>query len=372
MVPMRPVASTLLATALTLALAVGCTSSSTSTTTGSSSSAPVAAPIGPLEQTSLTVAAVPTTDSTGLYVAQYEGLFAKAGLNVTIVPAISAEQSINQLSTNQIQVLAGNYVSFIEAQVNHDRGIAPVNIKFPPGPNDEQISADLDVFAEASVMQPGFVGLFTAQDSPIRTIGQLKGKTIGINAPGNVAYLLLASFMEANGLAVPPANSNLLKIVPFPNMEQTLLQHGVDVAFLAEPFVSIAEDTKGVTQMTNLDEGATTGFPIEGYAATKDFARKHPNTMAAFERALQQGQQIATDNRQIAEKATVKYGLLPNMPKGTPVQFGNQIASIIQFESYPLGQVDATRLQRVVNVIRQFKVFPFLPQNFSVGELLGD
>ena len=367
MVLRRPVAPTLFATALALALAAGCSSSSSS-----SGSATMAAPIGPLETTNLTVAAVPTTDSTGLYVAQAAGLFAKYGLHVTIVPAISAEQSVNQLAANQIQVLAGNYVSFIEAQVNHDHGIAPVNVKFPPGPTPAQISADLDIFAEASVMQPGFVGLFTPEGSPIRTISQLKGKTIGINAPGNVAYLLFASFMEANGMTPPAVNSNLLKIIPFPSMEQSLLAHDVDVAFLAEPFISIAEDTKGVTQMTNLDEGATTGFPIEGYAATKDYVRKHPNTMAAFERALQEGQQIAIDNRSVAEKAMVKYGLLPSMPKNTPMKFADQIASILQYETYPLGQVDATRLQRVVNVVRQFRVFPSLPVDFNVREMLGD
>jgi NitT/TauT family transport system substrate-binding protein len=355
-----------LATAVTLAVAAGCSSGSSGGVGGTT-----LAQVGHLEQTNLTVAAVPTTDSTGLYVAQYEGLFAKEGLHVTIVPAISAEQSINQLATNQIQVLAGNYVSYIEAQINYDHGVKPVNVPFPPGPNDSQISANLDIFAEASVMQPGFVGLFTPAGSLIKTIAQLKNKTIGINAPGNVAYLLLASFMAANGLTPPAIDSPLLKIIPFPQMESSLLAHKVDVAFLAEPFVSIAEDTAGVTEMTNLDAGATTAFPIEGYAATKSFAKANPNTMAAFESALQMGQQIATTNHTVAEAATVKFGLLPNMPPKTPVPFANQIATLLQFESYPIGQVDATRLQRVANVIKQFNVFPAMPSQFDVKQLLG-
>lgn len=363
----RPAVSVLLASAITLGLAVGCSSTDTSATT---TAMPVG-PAGPVEQKTITVAAVPTTDSTGLYVAAYQGLFAKYGLHVKIVPAISAEQSINQLAFGQIQVLSGNYVSFIEAQINHDNHIQPANVAFPPGPNDNQISANLDIFAEASVMQPGFVGLFTPSGSKIKTISELAGKRIGINAPGNVAFLLLASWEKANGIPVTPAN--LLQIIPFPDMEAALLakKPKIDVAFLAEPFVSIAEDSAGVTQMTNLDEGATTGFPIQGYAVTKEFARKNPNTVQAFYAALEQGQQTATNNRQIAEAATVKYGLLPNMPKSTPVAFANDIASILQFESYPLGAVDVTRLQRVANVMRSFSAYP-MPQNFNVHELLGD
>lgn len=365
----RPAASVLLAAAVALTAAlVGC-SSSASTGDGMTT-----AHIGKLEQSSITIAAVPTTDSSGLYVAEYDGLFEKYGLHVKIVPAISAESSINQLALNQIQILSGNYVSAIEAQINYDNHVKPVNVPFPPGPTDAQISANLDVFAEASVMQPGFVGLFTGVNSPIRTINQLKGKTIGINAPGNVAYLLVAGFMAANGLPVPaPDDTKVWKIIPFPNMENALLQGKVNVAFLAEPFVSISEDTAGVTELTNMDQGATTAFPIQGYMATKSYARSHPNTMAAFETALEQGQQIATSNHTVAEAATVKYGLIPNMPPSTPhlQQFAGQLATLLQFESYPVGPVDVTRLKRVANVMTQFGVFK-IPSDFSVKELLGD
>ncbi len=331
-------------TTVTLMLATGCSASGTEAQAG-------------LEKTDLTVAAVPTTDSTGLYVAMYEGLFAAQGLHINLQPAISAEQSVNQLALGRIDVLAGNYVSYIEAQINHDHGVQPVNT---PNPSDTQISADLDIFAEASVMQPGFVGLFTAPGSPITTVADLEGKTIGLNAPGNVAYLLLASFMEANGVKPPPRDSKLLKYIPFPLMEQALIRHQVQVAFLAEPFLSIAELTAGVPELTNLDEGANSAFPIEGYAVTKQWARAYPRTLAAFDRALQEGQQIASTNRRIAELATEKYGLLP--PK-----IAAEITAVIQFESYPIGQVDVTRLQRVADDMKQFGLIG----RFKVKQLIG-
>jgi NitT/TauT family transport system substrate-binding protein len=146
-----------------------------------------------------------------------------------------------------------------------------------------------------------------------------------------------------------------------------LLQKKVQVAFLAEPFISIAEESAGLREITNLDQGATTGFPIEGYAATKQWAKANPNSLAAFNSALQQGQQIAATNRHIAEQATIQYGLLPSMPKNTPIAAANQIAALLQFETYPLGQVDKTRLQRVANVMKQFNLIG----SFNVQQMLN-
>lgn len=349
----------LLATASAVALLVaGCTSGGSSTVSGSVSGiggAVTLRHVGHLEQDTITVGAVPTTDSTGLYVAEYEGLFAKYGLHVNIEPETSAETAVNSLGLNQIQILTGNYVSFIEAQINWDKGVRPTAIA---NPTDAQIAADVDLFAEASIEQPGFVGLFTLPGSKITTIADLKGKTIGINAPNNVAYLLTAAFLEANDIA--PGSVRFVS-VPFPLMQAALASHKVDVAFLAEPFISIAEETGGVTMLTNLDEGATTGMPIQGYAATKAYARSHPNTMAAFENALEQGQEIATNDRHLAEAATAKYAFPPGTP--SPALF----TAIMQFEQYPLGNVDVARLQRVATLMNSFQLI----KQFNVGKMLG-
>jgi ABC-type nitrate/sulfonate/bicarbonate transport system substrate-binding protein len=64
--------------------AAGCSSAGGSaTTTGDVSSMPI---IHGLETTNLVVSDFPAIDSGGLYIAQVDGLFAKEGLKVTIVP----------------------------------------------------------------------------------------------------------------------------------------------------------------------------------------------------------------------------------------------------------------------------------------------
>lgn len=334
-----------LAATAALGLAAGCTTAASSASAGSS---------GPVEKPDITVAVVPTTDSTGFYIALHDGLFAKEGLHVTYVPVASGERVINQQALGQVDISAGNYVSYIEAQRNYDHGLRATDI---PNPNDSQIAADMDVFDEASVMQPGFVGLFTLPGSKIKNISDLAGKTIGLNAPGNVAYLLVASFLEDNGMSPSEVH---FKYFAFPVMTQALVSHQVDVAFLAEPFVTAAEVGVGVQELTNLDEGANLAFPIEGYAVTKQWARKYPNTLAAFKRALAEGQQIADTNRAEAERAMEAFQSTDGV---TP-----EIGAIMVFENYPLGPVDQVRLQRVADEMKQFGL---ISSSFNVREVLS-
>ena len=295
---------------------------------------------GGIEKPDITVAVVPTTDSTGFYIALHQGLFAAQGLHVTYKPAASGERVINQQALNQVDLSAGNYGSDIEAPQNYDRGLRATNIA---NPNDNQIAANLDIFAEASIMQPGFVGLFTRPGSHITTPADLVGKTIGLNAPGNVAFLLLASYLQDNEISPSKVH---FAYFPFPLMAQALASHKVDVAFLAEPFITIAQQALGAVELTNLDQGANNAFPIEGYAVTKQWAAMYPNTLAAFRRALAQGQRIADTNRLAAEQAMEAFTSTDGV---SPL-----IGAVMTYENYPLGAVDSTRLQRVADEMRQF------------------
>ena len=126
-----------------------------------------------MEKPDLTVSVVPAVDSAGFFVALHEGLFLHEGLNVTFVPAISSETVIADQVSGKYDITGGNYVSYIQAQQDHE--------------------ADLDIFAEGSVLQPGAMGIYTMPGSPVRTLGELKGRTVAINAPQNIMYLLAAS-----------------------------------------------------------------------------------------------------------------------------------------------------------------------------------
>ncbi len=307
-----------------------------------------------IEQPTLNVAVVPAADSAGFFVALHEGLFAARGLRVTFVPAVSSATVINAQALDEprerIDISCGNYVSYIQAQENYRRG------KRPSSPSDAMVSADLDIFAEGSVMKPGAQGLYVMPGSRIRTLADLEGKVIGVNAPGNILYLLTASALADHGLKVSGAR---FAYYPLPEMAAMLKAGKIAAAVLPEPFASQAALSMGVTELADLDQGATSAFPVQGCAVTRQWGELHPATLAAFRAAFEQGQQIADTNRSAVEQA---MEALPSPLGLTKVQ-----AAVMALDSYPVGAVDVTRLQRVADVMHQFLVFP----PFSVRQMTG-
>lgn len=305
-----------------------------------------------IEQPDLNVAVVPAADSAGFFVALHEGLFAARGLHVSFVPAISSQTVINAQALDEprdrVDISCGNYVSYIQAQQNYDQG------RRPSSASSGTAAADLDIFAEGSVMQPGAQGLYVMPGSRVRTLADLEGRTIGVNAPGNILYLLAASALADHGLRVSGAH---FAYYPLPQMAAMLRAGKIAAAVLPEPFASQAQLSMGVTPLADLDQGATAAFPVQGCAVTRQWAALHPVTLAAFRAAFEQGQQIADTSRSAVEQA---MEALPAPLGLTKVQ-----AAVMALDSYPVGAIDVTRLQRVANVMRQFLGFP----PFSVRQM---
>ncbi|MGH3183417.1 MAG: ABC transporter substrate-binding protein, partial [Streptosporangiaceae bacterium] len=219
---------------------------------------------GPPGQRDLNVAVVPAADSAGFFVALQRGLFAARGLRVTFVPAISSETVINAQALSEpghrVDISCGNYVSYIEAQENYDPG------KRPSAVAGGVVAADLDIFAEGSVMQPGAQGLYVMPGSRVRTLAGLEGRTAGVNAPGNILYLLAASVLAEHGLSVTGVR---FAYYPLPEMAAGLKAGTISAAVLPEPFASQAELSLGVVPLADLDQGATHRVPCPGM-------RRHP------------------------------------------------------------------------------------------------
>jgi NitT/TauT family transport system substrate-binding protein len=307
-----------------------------------------------VEQQDLNVAVVPAVDSAGFFVALYQGLFAAHGLHVTFVPAVSSETVINAQAldepTDQIDISCGNYVSYIQAQENYDQG------KRSSSTSGAMVAADLDIFAEGSVMETGAQGLYVLPGSRIRSLADLESKTIGVNAPGNILYLLAASVLADNGLSVSGVH---FAYYPLPQMAAMLKAGKITAAVLPEPFASQAEQSMGVTLLADLDQGATTAFPVQGCAVTRQWAALHPKTLAAFRAAFEQGQEIADTSRSAVEQA------MESLP--SPLGVSRVTAAVMAVDSYPVGPVDTVRIQRVADVMRQFLGFPA----FNVGSMIS-
>jgi NitT/TauT family transport system substrate-binding protein len=93
---------------------------------------------------------------------------------------------------------------------------------------------------------------------------------------------------------------------------------------------------------------------------TKAWAKANPNTLKAFDTALEAGQEIADTHRAAVEAAFVSL-------KPGQGHVGQLTAALMALSNYPLG-VDPVRLQRVADVMQEFGL---LKHHFSIEQLLS-
>jgi NitT/TauT family transport system substrate-binding protein len=273
------------------------------------------------EETDVTVAALPAADLAGLYVAQDDGFFAQQGLHVTIKKIASSAAVIAEQEQGKVDITAGSYVAYIAAQA---------------------AGARFRILAEASALLPDTRVLVIAANSPIRTITDLVGKKIGVNGTNSIGTLLISALLAEHGIS-PGTVTFVTDTEGFPAMPAELADGAWAAAFLAEPYVTIAGEDYGERELADLDQGATQGFPIDGYIATRTWAKDHPKTAAAFVRAIEEGQARADSSRSAAEKAMAESDGLPP-----------QVTALMALPEYPVGPVDEARIQRTAVAMLQF------------------
>ncbi len=298
------------------------------------------------EQTSIVVDSVPAAEEAGLYVAQYEGYFKQQGLNVTIRPITGGEVAIPDLQSDTAQFVAGNYVSFILAQINKTFGGKP---------------ADFRIVAAGSEITPGTEALYVRKNSPYQTIADLADHhaTVGLNTTNDVGQVLFGALYQDNGFSFFKDAKQVTPAKGFPALLQMLEAGQVDAAWLPEPFGTMAEQAYGAEELADFDSGATKNFPFTGYIGTAKWIAAHPKTVAAFLKALTEGQQTADTRRAIAEKAMAHYTGLSAV-----------VADSMAFDSYPLA-MDIPQLQRVPDEMFQFGLTDGLKAPYQIASMVA-
>src|SRR3984957_16890208 len=268
-----------------VALLAGCSGSS-----GGSSSAAA----GPLEKTDIVIDAFPAIDSAGLFIAEQRGLFKAQGLNVTIKLAQTSQTAIDGQLKGTFDITSADYVTYVD------------NVLLTKAP--------LRIVDEASFPQPDVLTLLVKGVSKVQSVQQLRDRTVSVNAPNDIGTLLVDSLLTDNGV---PLNSVAFNNnVAFPDVGADLSKGTVAASFAPEPFISLDGMNAGTQILADLDQGGSNDFPIQGVAVTQSWARDNPNTLAAFERAYAQGQELADTDRPAVEAAVEKFLNLPPLAGG--------------------------------------------------------
>jgi NitT/TauT family transport system substrate-binding protein len=282
--------------------------------------------------THVNVGVLPIIDDAPVYVALQHGLFDAHGLDVTPVTLNSGAQATQELLSGQLQFAFSNYVSTILAASQ---------------------GAQLRVVADGAQALPNTNDLMVARNSPIRNVAQLRGKTIAVNATGNIGTMMTDATLQASGV---PASSVRYKVLPFPDMAAALTAHTVDAAWMAEPFITESGEQAGAEELADTASGPMANFPIAGYATLRSYARANPTVIAEFTAALVQAQAMSA-NRSVVEQAIATYidGMTP------------ALVAAVQLDKYPAALSQA-RLQRVAELMLSAGL---LARPFSIGQLLS-
>jgi NitT/TauT family transport system substrate-binding protein len=282
--------------------------------------------------THVNVGVLPIIDDAPVYVALQHGLFDAHGLDVTPVTLNSGAQATQELLSGQLQFTFSNYVSTILAAGK---------------------GAHLQVVADGAQALPNTNDLMVARNSPIRDVAQLRGKTIAVNATGNIGTMMTDATLRASGV---PVSSVRYEVVPFPDMAAALTAHKVDAAWMAEPFITESGEQSGAEELADTASGPMANFPLAGYATLQPYARANPAVVTEFTAALVQAEAMSA-NRSVTEQAIATYinGMTPGL------------VAAVQLDQYPAA-LNRARLQRVADTMLSSGL---LSRRFDVSQLLG-
>ncbi len=292
------------------------------------------------EVPSIVIDAVPTADAAGLYIAEDNGYFAQQGLKVTIATINGGEYGIGDLQTGKAELVEGNYVSFILAQIEG---------KFAaPNPNnptqlEPSKAIDMRMIADSSQMQAGNQALYVMPSSGYKTVKDLVKHhvSVGVNTKHNIGSVLLGSLLASIGDKVDALGQSPQVL---PKMPQLLDSGAIKAAWLPEPFGTEAQQDYGAVQLADFNQGSLQNFPIGTIVGSNAWVSSHPKTIAAFLRAYKEGQQVADTDRAAVEAALVKH---------TGVT--QELAATMTLDTYPLS-MDVPVMQRVADAMYEFGV----------------
>jgi NitT/TauT family transport system substrate-binding protein/sulfonate transport system substrate-binding protein len=152
------------------------------------------------------------------------------------------------------------------------------------------------IVAQHVFEKPGSFSVYWAvkEDSPIKTIADLKGKTMSINTLGSGIYGPMAILLKQAGLDA--AKDIKLVEVGFALSEEALRSGRVDSAVMNQPFAARMEAKGGTRKLFSLSQQQE-GIVHILEACRADFVDKNPELAKAYVRDLTLGMQKALANR---------------------------------------------------------------------------
>jgi ABC-type nitrate/sulfonate/bicarbonate transport system substrate-binding protein len=228
-----------------------------------------AVPLAPAQETKLTVIVFPGMANLPILAAQAQGFFAKRGLTIEIKNTPNSDELRSGLAEGRYQI----------AHAGIDNSIAMV----------ENAKVDSIIFIGGD---SAFNHLIAQAD--IKSIADLKGKTVGVDAPNTAYAFQLYAMLKQKGLKkgdyeIKPIGGSLGRLNTIKS-DKTIAATMLNV-----PFSLIAEQAG----LKNLGSAVKSLGPYQGTGgfALRSWAVKNPDVMIRYTQAYIEGLRWAVDRK---------------------------------------------------------------------------
>jgi NitT/TauT family transport system substrate-binding protein len=240
-------------------------------------------PLGAQTLTPLRAVATALDQSGPLYYAHDLGIFAKHGLDVTITTPNDNSLAVPSVVSNTVDIAYTNIVAIEQA---FRKGI-PITMIAPAAVNDERWPNNF---------------LLVPKDSPIKTVLDLQGKTIGTAPLKSLGDTATNAWVESHG--GDPAKVKWIEL-PYIACGPAMAAGRIDAAFIVEPYAS---RLKATTRLLGRPyEVIGKRFLGAGYFTTKQWAAEHPELVTRFAAAMREASVWGNANHKKSAVMLEKY-----------------------------------------------------------------
>lgn len=177
----------------------------------------------------------------------------------------------------------------------------------------------------------------TRADSPIKTVKDLKGKTVAVNTIGSQLDAFTRIWLKQHGLD-PKHDVNIAEI-PFPLSEAALRQGRVDVIILVQPFASRAEKAGGLRKLGSQREIQPNLLNLIE-VCRKDFVDKNPKIAAQY------AKDFAAASKRFSDDHAASIALISSVMKLPVPILETFMFTNHDYQRYPNGTIDIADIQK--------------------------
>ncbi len=273
-----------------------------------------------------------------IFVAQDNGYFRDAGIDVELIPSIGGEKIMTALSAGEVEIGFSNVASTI---FGFDDGAKFVSI----------------VGGAAQDATCPVHGIFVRADSQIQTVADLENTKIAVNTNRAIDEIMVPPLVVKSG--ADPSGIQFVPI-PFPEMFAALKRGDVDAVVQIEPFVTIGNADPDLRRISYNYVELQPVTEISSLVAMQPWVKQYPQTVAAFRQAIVTAAEFANTHPQATRNILGRY-----------VSLERDILDTVVLPRFIAGSLNADLLNETIDRMRSagWLKNPFTATDLLVTEL---